>query len=652
MARPSIPGLDVIEESQLRSVAPSTRPNFTMGGGAPTPPRPNTAVATRPYQPNFTMGGAAPQPSASARQPFDFESPARKPSMTSRMNDFADRVNASSTSQRGAVSGVTQTVASRVRSAGEAYKGLTGAASNAASAVANNPGLRLAGRGLGFAGAAGSALDTAEAVQQGDGAGALRSGLNTLAGGAMVAGGPAAALVGGAYSAGDLIGSGINKGIRAAGGEDMLIDKVGGYVNRVANVFGGGVDPTAVQRADNFIRSSPGTPAAPAAAPAGAQADYSNEGRNRPMPAAPAPAAPGVITRNGNSYSGPAGLKAGADIINPDGSIRSGAGVTSMEPGYGAGLKAELAGLQAERAQREASAPGPQMFGIRDTATEERNAKMGGDSRIRDMVRAGMSVRQAGAFVNQEAQQAQQKEIADAQLAVQSQGQGQGLRIAEMNNATSRENNATSNATARDNNATSNATSIRGQDITAETGRAASRSAAAKAALEQANKDRDFAAGREDAGQSQRNARETQVQKNLESMFTRTSSDGGSVVDQAAVQDARQGLDRSVVRLGGKSLADLDSSQQTQLLTANQLLKTMRENSGQLFWEPDALKTIDPLDLVGLQVDPKTGNRAITRQDSKARGQVIPGRFFDTEEGNRIRAFGTPTNRYDILQQQ
>ena len=54
-----------------------------------------------------------------------------------------------------------------------------------------------------------------------------------------------------------------------------------------------------------------------------------------------------------------------------------------------------------------------------------------------------------------------------------------------------------------------------------------------------------------------------------------------------------------------------------------------------------------PLDLTNLRVLPN-GDRQITRADSKAAGQTIPGRFFDTQEG--VRFFGgTPTNQYDIL---
>ena len=78
-----------------------------------------------------------------------------------------------------------------------------------------------------------------------------------------------------------------------------------------------------------------------------------------------------------------------------------------------------------------------------------------------------------------------------------------------------------------------------------------------------------------------------------------------------------------------------------------EMLKTMKANAGWLPWNPDKLKTIDPVDLTNLRVM-SNGDRQITRADSKAAGQIIPKRFFDTDEGARFFG-GTPTNRYDIL---
>lgn len=57
-------------------------------------------------------------------------------------------------------------------------------------------------------------------------------------------------------------------------------------------------------------------------------------------------------------------------------------------------------------------------------------------------VPAGLSARQAAGFQQQEADRVQRGELATAQLGVAAAGQNQGLRIAEMNNATQRDNNA------------------------------------------------------------------------------------------------------------------------------------------------------------------------------------------------------------------
>ena len=120
----------------------------------------------------------------------------------------------------------------------------------------------------------------------------------------------------------------------------------------------------------------------------------------------------------------------------------------------------------------------------------------------------------------------------------------------------------------------------------------------------------------------------------------------GPEVDANAARRYREGMDRAVGRLGVDGIQDLGPQAIEQLYAASDLLKTIQDNAGILPWKPDTLKTIDPLDLTGLKVMPN-GDRVITRPGA-ARGQVIPGRFFETEEGARFFG-GTPTNRYDML---
>lgn len=160
------------------------------------------------------------------------------------------------------------------------------------------------------------------------------------------------------------------------------------------------------------------------------------------------------------------------------------------------------------------------------------------------------------------------------------------------------------------------------------------------------NKDqRDTAYARSDKDFEQRAARETQLQKNIEAAHT-VMTDKGPQVDVQGAAEYRRGIDRSMARMGIKGVHEIGPQAEQQLFAASDLLKTMRQNAGMLPWNPDKLKTIDPYDLTALKVMPN-GDRVITRP-GQAQGQVIPGRFFRTEEGARLFG-GTPTNKYDML---
>jgi len=148
----------------------------------------------------------------------------------------------------------------------------------------------------------------------------------------------------------------------------------------------------------------------------------------------------------------------------------------------------------------------------------------------------------------------------------------------------------------------------------------------------------------------QKAAREKSLQGYLESQYVRDDGNGGTAPDTQKIARVQQGLSRALSSLGADGLHQLQPRAQEQLVTAVDLMEKMRENAGMLPWKPDALKTLDPLDLTNLYVA-ENGDRVVSNPKSRAYKQVIPARFFDTEEGNRIRMFGTPTNRYDILSQ-
>lgn len=297
-----------------------------------------------------------------------------------------------------------------------------------------------------------------------------------------------------------------------------------------------GVDPTSpVDRVQ-----------APAALPA---ASYSNEGRNYPTrtgapdpgplmgpatPAQPISAQPeNNIVRDGNSYSGK-DIKFGANIINPDATLRKGGTVTSLDMSAGAEMdRRMLATLRAERAEREAgfavNQPGGGLsgFGGNTLGGNALRAKMdeGGG------MPAGLSARQQAAWKNAQADRAQRATEAAAANARADQG----LRIAEMSDATTR----------------------RGQDMAAGTARnqtAAQMAASAdRAKREQANSDRQyeldvarFGSDQAEKNRSAREGAEKAYQSRLENSFRTTDKDGKDVADTGKVAAFNRAMDASL----------------------------------------------------------------------------------------------------------
>ena len=201
----------------------------------------------------------------------------------------------------------------------------------------------------------------------------------------------------------------------------------------------------------------------------------------------------------------------------------------------------------------------------------------------------------------------------------------------------------------RANNRDAVAASMRGQDLGLAETNMKNQFELGKLGVEQWNKDRQYRLDvqKTDAEQAkvlqeQRSAREGALQRNIEA--ANVGPDGKP--DMAAAAEYRRGIDRSVARMGADGVHQLSPLDEQRLLAGSDLLKVMRANANWLPWNPDKLKTIDPLDLTNLRVLPN-GDRQITRP-GKAAGQIIDRRFFQTEEGARFFG-GTPTNKYDIL---
>lgn len=193
------------------------------------------------------------------------------------------------------------------------------------------------------------------------------------------------------------------------------------------------------------------------------QASYSNEGNNyytpekvqslRPQPFDPAGkmiktvGADGRVTYSGSNVSG-----ADMNIYSPDGKI-----VNGGDPNNPKGMGVSVVGSEGHRqnmlelqrnAVERAAAPAPSVaggFGGGGSTTMSQDLRAKTDA---GRMPTGLSARQAANFQQQQAQTQQQGEIARAQNATAQAGNANQLRVAEMNNATQREDNAATTRTA------------------------------------------------------------------------------------------------------------------------------------------------------------------------------------------------------------
>ncbi len=282
---------------------------------------------------------------------------------------------------------------------------------------------------------------------------------------------PAAAL--GAAAAGGLgnVGRNLSKGALEAGMD------LGSAAANIADVFVPGKTPVSTaynsllreKFGDQLVDKSgaqagvpaalPGTSPAqrPTTAPTPTTVPGRGEGQAKDDAAFASAVKANQIMRDGNSYSGGPNITAGADIVNPNGTLRNGGlnsdrgfGVTSLDTSEG--HRQNLLELQrnaADRAVTDAQPVGG-MTGIGGgTLSSSLGESHSRQSTAMSTSNVGQrSQRQQDALDMQKAQLGQARDLAGAQLAVTQAGQNQGLRIAEMNNATQRENNAATTRTA------------------------------------------------------------------------------------------------------------------------------------------------------------------------------------------------------------
>lgn len=232
-----------------------------------------------------------------------------------------------------------------------------------------------------------------------------------------------------------------------------------------------------------------------------------------------------------------------------------------------------------------------------------------------------------------------------------------GMRKIEQDRANAFEQNAVTargQDIQRENNQATVGASIYSTDATMRNNTLTRQRELAKAELEQTNKNREFGMREREVKNAEgqnaiknREGAENQLQKNLEARYTTGSdSDGKPIVDRAAMQAQRFAIDRAVAKLGFDGIHKVSPEGQEELMAASELLTRIQKDGGMMPWEPALLKTVDALDLVGMRVTDE--GMQITNKDSKAFGQVIPKRYFETKEANYLFP-GTPGTPYNVL---
>lgn len=456
-------------------------PPHPMGGvppqAAPAAPKVPPVGARDPYGAGAWQAERAAQEARSAAAPVQQAAG----SWTERLNARTAAINEASAARTAS----TEAAAARVNGFTKAVGDARAAHNTALKSVLTSPTMRGIGLAGGAYGALTDGLAANEAAGQGDYATAASHAGTGIASAAMMSRNPAAMAAGGAYLAGHAVGDLVVNPIldRTESGRAFK-DTLGSGLNKVANIFGGGVDADRYAAVERFNRGEgphPGAegarqaaPVAPAAAaPAAQGSNFSPEHQalmkerfGTPQQAA-APDPAGNITKTVGkdglvTYSG-SNVKFGAGITDPKGAaldaasgMRSGAragfGVSSLDTSEG--YRQDLLELQRNAAERAAAPSGAggglSGFnaggdgGVGSTSHRDAwNARMQQESDLRELMRNGLSARQAAGVMSQRQQTQQQATAAQMQHAAAMAG-----------NATQRENNA----------ATTRAT-MRGQDM-------------------------------------------------------------------------------------------------------------------------------------------------------------------------------------------
>lgn len=413
--------------------------------------------------------------------------------------------------------------------------------------------------------------------------------------------------------------------------------------------------PATIAAAQGFVGGDanfPGKPSTPAADAPMPQAEYGNEHLRGAKPEFDSTGKmiktvgkDGRVTYSGGNITGE-----DMNIYSPDGTLVNG-GDPRNPKGMGVsvvgseGHRQNLLELQRNAAER-AAAPAPAGaagIGGAGSTTFSQDLRAKTDA---GRMPAGLSARQTANFQQQQAQTQQQGEIAQMQNATAQAGQAQGMRVAEMNNATHREGLNVQ----REGHALTHETNMLQRKIAM----GQQQYQRQKDAVELGMKEREFQTGRSDKDFEQKGTREKALQTKIEQRFTSNHPlTGNPQVDANQVRVFRENMDRAVARLGADGVHKLSPKDEEKLFAATDLLQKVQANASNINpLKPDLLKTIDAVDLTNLQQDPKTGDFVINSDNPKVHGQVIPKRFLQTEEAHSFTfggMRGTPTNRFDML---
>lgn len=407
--------------------------------------------------------------------------------------------------------------------------------------------------------------------------------------------------------------------------------------------------------------SPPNTVPAPAQVQPAVNPEYGigNEGRRQPMPAPeairqpmPTGNAPGTFRYGGNGTvatgpvteaQGGGGLRGGGtvsslDTIGVDGYMRQIANMRALtNPEVAAAAAANQATLaQAERTVSPFAA---------DTA--RRTQKMETESRIRDLMRSGVSPRQALPFASQEAALAEQRRSADQSAGVQIAGINSNANVAMRNQDITEQGIAQGMRTAQ----MRDETDRRGQDLVFDASRATNQIAGMRAGREQANWQATFNAGRSDAAFAQQQQATKAFTDQVASWIPTVNENGKQVPDQRTAARYVVAAQSVVGRMGMK-MTDLDDKDKSRLIAGLQLadIASGTATNGITPWGTKGIASNEPI--MSLQkVD--GGNYRTNRRGVNGELEIIPARYVE-KEGSLfgMQYFGKPSNRFAELVQK